>query len=114
MKDLGIALQELQPGFSRFLSNARTQNDHPAAGERLVSSRPNIERMRERHRVTQIVRFRSSARPVLVHENNLASHPLHHQGIACSRPHEPAADDAYFHRNPPKGVLRKHLKPNLA
>ena len=54
--------------------------------------------MCERHGVANIIRLRLSARRMLIHQDKLASYPLHYQGIAGGRTDEAGAYNAYLHR----------------
>src|SRR5439155_2204707 len=94
VKDAGIALKKLQPAFSGLLSDTRTEDHDPAPGQVLILTGPNIKWMSKRYGVTEVVRLRGRARRVLVHQDDLASHALHHQGVAGGRTDKSAANDA--------------------
>jgi hypothetical protein len=54
--------------------------------------------------VPDIVRFGDRPRLVLVHQDDLAAHAPHHQGVRRRCSHQPASDDSNFHGFPPPGL----------
>jgi hypothetical protein len=102
VKNLSVSFQKLKPSFPRPLPNPRTQDDNPTAGQVFVIAGPDVERMRKGHGMADVIRFSGCPSGVLVHQDNLSSHPLHDQGVRGSGAHKAASDNAYLHR----GLLR--------
>src|SRR5262249_11733460 len=94
---------KLQPRFTGFLSDARTEDDDPTPDQVLKASGPNIQRVRKRYGMAEVVRLGGGASRILVHQDDLAPHAFHQQGGAGPCPNEPAANHADFHLQPHGG-----------
>jgi hypothetical protein len=113
-KDPCVPPEQLQPRLTGFLSDARAEDDDPASDQIRVASGPKMKGMRKRHSMADVVRLGDNAGRVFVHQYDLASHALHHQGVAGRGTDEPAADDADFHLQPPGVSAGSSFRPASA
>jgi hypothetical protein len=90
------------------LPDARTEHDDPAANQVLKAARTNMKWKRKRNGMADVIRLGDGTRLMLVHQDDLASHALHHEGVAGRGAHEPAANDADLHLQPPVRLERAH------
>jgi hypothetical protein len=97
VKHLSVSLKQMKARFPRLLSDPRAQEDDPTAGQIFIVPGPDLERMGKRDGVTDVIRFRLGALGVYVHEDNLTSDALHHQGVGSGGAHEATPDDADLH-----------------
>jgi hypothetical protein len=100
VEDLRVALTKLEASLSGLLTDAGADHDYPTAGEVLVSTRANLERVRKRHGVPNIVSLGSGPSFVLVYQDDLAPDALHHQRVAGRCPNKPGAYNTDFHKRP--------------
>src|SRR5262245_65566253 len=92
-KDLGVALQQLQPGLRRLLPNPRTKQDHTAPGQVVVTTRPDFQGMSKRYGMLDVVGFGNCPGGVLVHQHKLANDAAHHTGHTREGASEPPTDN---------------------
>jgi hypothetical protein len=71
----------MQPRFARPLTDTRTQDNNPAAGQFVVIARTDLQRVRKWNGMPQVIGFCDGTIGIFIDQNNFAADAPHHQGI---------------------------------
>ena len=80
-EDVGVALQQLQPGFARPLRHAAGNDHHPGARQIRIIAGADGERVSKRDGVIDVVGFRFRAGAVQVDQHDFPSHAAHDECV---------------------------------
>ena len=97
LEHLRIPPQQLKPRLARLLSHPRRDDHHLAAGQVRIISGCDLQRMRKRHRMENIIGFRFGPRPILIDQYHSPPHPAHHQRVRSRRADKATSHNTCFH-----------------
>ena len=95
-EDGGVARQQVQPRFARFLVGAGGDDDQRGTGEVFVVARVGTHAFGERRAVGDVGGFGLGTRFVAVNQHDFATGAVEHHCVCGGGADESGADDSYF------------------
>ena len=109
-KDLRISLEQVQARLARSLGNASREDHNPAAGQiRVIASR-DLQRMRKRHGMQDIIRFSPGALIVKIDQHHLPPDAAHYQRVSRCGSNLSRPNNSNLHRSASLIILSSNYK----